>query len=99
MPGGQTTPYTRLYVITQENCINCPAAKAVINEAIDDTDFSYEEIDLLNMDPDFEFKLLENQIFIASTPSIVLDKEGALQLLYSGKVPTVEDIQKVLRGN
>ena len=99
MPGGQTTPYTRLYVVTQQNCINCPAAKAVVNEAITDTNFSYEEIDLQDMDPDFEFKLLENQIFIASTPSIILDKEGALQLLYSGKVPTVEDIQKVLGGN
>ncbi len=96
MPGGQTTPHAILYIITQENCVNCPAAKAIVTEAITETPFSYEEIDLLNMDPDFEFKLLENQIFIASTPSIILDKEGALQLLYSGSIPSVEDIRRVL---
>ena len=53
-----------------------------------------ETIDLQAMDPDFEFKLLEQQLFIASTPSIIIENGGNLRLLHSGDVPTVEQIRR-----
>ncbi|MFW9982173.1 MAG: hypothetical protein ACFFE3_09705 [Candidatus Thorarchaeota archaeon] len=84
-----------LYLFTQDNCANCPAAKAVINEAFDgSTDIRIETVDLKRMDPDFEFRLLEQQVFIASTPSIIIENGGKLRLLYSGEVPSVEAIRE-----
>lgn len=85
-----------LYVITQENCANCPAAKAVVQEAIEDSPIPMKIIDLQEMDPDFEFRLLEHQVFIASTPSIILENNGSLKMLYSGTVPSVEEVRKQL---
>lgn len=66
----------------------------MINEAFDGSDdIQIETIDLMRMDPDFEFKLLEHQVFIASTPSIIIENGGKLKLLYSGEVPSVEAIR------
>ncbi len=93
MPGGRDAVPT-IYLFTQDGCANCPAAKAVIQEAFDGTDVILETIDLPTMDPEFEFKLLENQVFIASTPSIMIEHGGKLRLLYSGEVPTVERIRR-----
>ena len=92
-PGGQDIPPT-IYLFTQDGCVNCPAAKAVIQEAFEDTNINLETIDLQAMDPDFEFKLLEHQVFIASTPSIIIERGGNLRLLYSGEVPSVEQIRR-----
>ena len=98
-PGGQDTPYTTLYLVTQENCINCPAAKAIVQEAIDGTNVPVEIVDLPSMDPDLEFRFLENQIFIASTPTIIIEKGGNLRIISSGKVPTIDGVRKALTGN
>ena len=92
-PGGQDIAPT-IYLFTQDGCANCPAAKAVIQEAFDGTSVNLQTVDLQAMDPDFEFKLLEHQVFIASTPSIIIENGGKLRLLYSGEVPTVEQIQR-----
>ncbi|MFW9808104.1 MAG: hypothetical protein ACFFE6_01880 [Candidatus Thorarchaeota archaeon] len=93
-PGGLATKPT-LYLFTQDNCANCPAAKAVINEAFyGSNNIRIETIDLKRMDPDFEFRLLEQQLFIASTPSIIIENGGKLRLLYSGEVPSVEAIRE-----
>ena len=92
-PGGQDISPT-IYLFTQDGCANCPAAKAVIQEAFDGTNVNWDTIDLQAMDPDFEFKLLENQVFIASTPSIIIENGGELRLLYSGDVPTVDEIRR-----
>jgi hypothetical protein len=92
-PGGQDAVPT-IYLFTQDGCANCPAAKAVVQEAFEGTNINWETIDLTSMDPDFEFKLLENQVFIASTPSIILENGGNFKLLYSGDVPTVEQIRR-----
>jgi hypothetical protein len=82
-------------LFTQDNCANCPAAKAVINEAFDGSNkVNVETVDLQLMDPDFEFKLLEHQVFIASTPSIMIENGGKLRLLYSGEVPSVDAIRE-----
>ena len=93
------TPYSTLYLFTQENCATCPAAKAVVQEALEGTGVSVEIVDLLDVDEDLDFRMLESQIFIASTPSIVVETKGSLKLLYSGVVPTVDDVRKSLGVN
>ena len=90
---------TTVYLITQDNCVNCPAAKAVVEEALLNSEITVETIDLLKMDPDFEFRLLENQVFIASTPSILVETRGNLKMLYSGAVPSVDDVRTQLGVN
>lgn len=93
-PGGLATKPI-LYLFTQDNCVNCPAAKAVVNEAFDGSDIvDIETIDFQKMDPDFEFKLLENQIFISSTPAIIVANSGKMKLLYSGQIPDVDKIRQ-----
>ncbi len=88
-----------IYLVTQENCINCPAAKAVVEEAFAGSTVNVETVDLPTIDSDLEFRLLENQVFISSTPSIIVEKNGVLKMLYSGSVPTVEDIRSKLGVN
>jgi len=92
-PGGPDTVPT-IYLFTQDGCANCPAAKAVIHEAFEGSNVKLETIDLQSIDPDFEFRLLEHQLFIASTPSIIIENGGKLRLLYSGEVPSVEEIRR-----
>jgi hypothetical protein len=97
-PGGQDIPYTTLYLVTQENCINCPAAKAVVQEALEGIDVPVEIVDLPSMDPDFEFRLLENQVFIASTPTIIIERGGNLRMFSSGKVPSIKGVREAVAG-
>ena len=93
-PGGLATKPT-LYLFTQDACVNCPAAKAVVDEAFEGSDsVQVKTVDLKKMDPDFEFLLLEHQIFISSTPSIIVENNGIMKLLYSGQVPDVDTIRK-----
>lgn len=88
-----------IYLVTQEDCINCPAAKAVVEEAFADSVVNIETVDLNAMDPDLEFRLLENQVFIASTPSIIVETSGSLRMLYSGTIPEVEKIRSEVGVN
>ena len=99
MPGEDQTPHAILYLFTQDGCVNCPAAKAVVDEALMGTGVSVETVDLQNMDEELDFRLLESQIFIASTPSIVIENGDSLELLYSGEVPTIEQVRKSLGVN
>ncbi|MFX0056390.1 MAG: thioredoxin family protein [Promethearchaeota archaeon] len=99
MPGEDKTNTSTLYVFTQEDCANCPAAKLVVEEALLGTGYPMRVVDLAEVDEDLDFRMLENQIFIASTPSIVLENQGSLKLLYSGEVPTVEEVRKSLGVN
>ena len=99
MPGEDKTTASTLYVFTQEDCANCPAAKLVVEEALVGTGYPMRIVDLTEVDEDLDFRMLESQIFIASTPSIVLENQGSLKLLYSGEVPTVEEVRKSLGVN
>jgi glutaredoxin len=86
-----------LYLFTQEGCVNCPAAKAAIDEAFDDSDVQIRTVDLKDMDSDFEYILLEHQIFIASTPAIIVENNGKMKMLYSGQIPDIETIRREVR--
>ncbi|RDE12745.1 MAG: hypothetical protein C4K48_09660 [Candidatus Thorarchaeota archaeon] len=95
-PGGLALKPT-LYLFTQDGCANCPAAKAVVNEAFEGSDVQVRTMDLREMDSDLEYILLEHQIFVASTPAIIVENNGSMKLLYSGKIPDVETIRREVR--
>jgi len=86
-----------LYLFTQDGCVNCPAAKAVVNEAFEGSDVQVRTMDLREMDSDLEYILLEHQIFVASTPAIIIENNGSMKMLYSGKIPDVETIRREVR--
>ncbi|MEM4734141.1 MAG: thioredoxin family protein [Candidatus Thorarchaeota archaeon] len=90
---------TTVYLITQKGCVNCPAAKLVLSEALEGTCVSVKEVDLDEMDPDFEYRLLEAQVFIASTPTILVENGKGLTVLWSGRVPTVEQVREAVGVN
>jgi hypothetical protein len=69
----------------------------VINEAFTDSDVLLKTVDLGKLDSDFEYILLEHQIFIASTPAIVIENHGNMKMLYSGQIPDVETIRREVR--
>jgi hypothetical protein len=69
----------------------------VINEAFTDSDVLLKTVDLKEMGSDFEYILLEHQIFIASTPAIVVENQGNMKMLYSGQIPDVETIRREVR--
>ena len=98
-PGGLLISPSTVYLITQENCANCPAAKAVVHEALSDTDVPVKVINLDDMDPDLEFRLLENQLFVASTPSIIIERGGTLKMIHSGEVPTIDQVRNAAGVN
>ena len=79
--------------------MDCPAAKAVVTEALDGSSIPLDIVDLKSINPDFEFKLLENQVFISSTPSIITENDGSLKMLYSGTVPDIEDLRNKIGVN
>jgi hypothetical protein len=79
--------------------VDCPAAKAVVTEALDGSSIPLDIVDLKSINPDFEYKLLENQVFISSTPSIITENDGSLKLLYSGTVPDIEDFRDKIGVN
>ena len=85
-----------LYLVTQPKCAKCPAAKAVVEEAIQGTDVPLRVINLADMDPEFEFRLLEDQVYVSSTPTIILENGGSLRVVTRGVVPTIEKIRKAL---
>jgi glutaredoxin len=93
---GETVRPSTLYLVTQPKCAKCPAAKAVVEEAIQGTDVPLRVINLEDMDPDFEFRLLEEQVFIASTPTIIIENGGSLKVVTRGVVPSIEKIRKAL---
>jgi glutaredoxin len=95
MTPGEDTRQT-VYLFTQPSCANCPAAKMVLSEALQGTNIQLKTVDLQSMDPDLEFRLLEEQVFIASTPSVIVEDGHGLRLLYSGQVPSVEDVRQKL---
>ena len=96
MPPGEDATQHTLYLVTQPQCPRCPAAKAVVEEAIQGTDIPLKIVNLQEMDPDFEYRLLEEQVFVSSTPTILIENGGRLRILTRGVVPSIEKIRKAL---
>ncbi|MHA1962881.1 MAG: hypothetical protein ACW99U_22050, partial [Candidatus Thorarchaeota archaeon] len=50
-PGGLDIKPGRIYLITQDQCVDCPAAKAVVTEALDGSSIPLDIVDLKSINP------------------------------------------------
>jgi len=89
----------QLYLFTRDECVYCPAAKAIVDEIKEDTpELDVIFVDADNMDDDLSFELAENQIYIFSTPTIIIGNGGPLKVFSSGKVPDVVALKVAIGG-
>lgn len=90
----------KVYVFTRGECPNCPAAKQVVKEAAADMNINISVIDADNIGDDLEDELLENQIFVFSTPLILTKNgKGEIRQFSVGLVPDFEELRTALGGH
>ncbi|MEM1511296.1 MAG: hypothetical protein QXW47_01465 [Candidatus Jordarchaeales archaeon] len=87
---------SKLLVFTQENCPNCPVAKKAAEKVSEELRIPLEIFDVTRLPEELEFELLQNQIYIASTPAIVAIEEGGMRLLVLGDPVSYEDLKNIL---
>ena len=82
----------KLLLFTMEKCPNCPLAKKVIREVAEETGIEFEEIDV-------EKDMLKAlQYSVASTPSIVLLRNGDYEVLFRSEVPSKEELVRAIKA-
>ena len=86
---------SKIYFLKRKECVNCPAVKSMLDEL----NIKYKLIDADNISEDLQFKFLENQIFIYSTPSIVIEDDGKFELFSSGEIPKISKLKKEFGGS
>lgn len=90
----------KIYVFTREKCPNCPAAKQVVKEAAADMNINVSIIDADSIDDDLQDELLENQVFVFSTPLVLIKNgEGEIRQFSVSSVPDFEELRTVLGGH
>ena len=82
----------KLLLFTMEKCPNCPLAKKVVREVAEETGIEFEEIDV-------ERDMLKAlQYSVASTPSIVLLRNGDYEVLFRSEVPSKRELARVIKA-
>ncbi|MEM3088884.1 MAG: conjugal transfer protein TraF, partial [Candidatus Bathyarchaeia archaeon] len=86
----------KLLVFTQMNCPNCPTMKKITLEVGKKLNIPVELVDITNSVPEsLEFDLLQNQIYISSTPSVVLvNEDGSIRELVLGEIIYHEELER-----
>jgi len=90
----------KLLVFTQKNCPNCPAMKEIAFEVGKKLGIPVELVDISNSMPeDLEFDLLQYQIFISATPSVVsVNEDGSMRELALGEIVYGEELERRILG-
>lgn len=85
-----------LLLFTQKNCPNCPAMKEIVFEVGKKLDIPVKTIDISNSVPEnIELDLLLNQIYISSTPSVVLvNEDGSMRELVLGEIVYNDELER-----
>lgn len=96
LPGVLNTMIRKLIVFTQENCPNCPVAKKSAEKVCEELNIPLEIIDVKELSEELEFELLKNQIYIASTPTIIAVGEDDMKALVLGEPVTYEELKNML---
>ena len=84
----------------RKGCSQCPAAEATVIEVLSENKYNValELIDADSIDKDLQYKLLNNQIFIIATPTLVYNEEDTYKVISVGRVPTIDEIKSILEG-
>lgn len=89
----------KLILFTREKCPKCPAAKEVVKEIAADMSVDVEAINADNIAEELEYELLENQLFVFSTPTVMIrDDKGKLKKFSTGEIPNPERLRITLGG-
>lgn len=85
-----------LLVFTQKNCPNCPAMKEIVFEVGKKLEIPIKTIDISdNIPENIELELLLNQIYISSTPSVILvNEDGSMSELVLGEIVHNEELAR-----
>lgn len=86
----------KLLVFTQKNCPKCPAMKEIAFEVGKKLKISVQLVDISNdMSEHLEFDLLQNQIYIAATPSVILvDENDSMRELVLGEIIYNDELER-----
>jgi len=87
-----------VYLFKRKGCSNCPAAEAMVDEIAAETDVKVVKVNADNISVNLEYKLLESQIFVFSTPVVVIEDEKGMILHSAGIVPKYKKLKKVMEG-
>ncbi len=85
-----------LLIFTQKNCPNCPAMKEIVFEVGKKLNIPIKLVDISNnMPEDLEFDLLQNQIYISATPSVILvNEDDSMGELVLGEIIYNEELER-----
>ncbi len=86
----------KLMIFTQKNCPNCPAMKEIAFEVGKKLNIPIHLVDISDSMPEqLEFDLLQKQIYIAATPSVILvDEDDSMRELVLGEVIYNEELER-----
>ncbi len=82
----------KLLLFTKKDCPNCPLAKKVVKEVAEELGIELEEVDAE------EDMLKALQYSVASTPSLVLVRNGDYEVLFRSEVPSREELVKAIKA-
>lgn len=82
----------KLLLFTMEKCPNCPLAKKVAKEVAEELGIELEEVDVE------KDRLKALQYSVASTPSLVLVKNGDYEVLFRSEVPGREELVRAIKA-
>ncbi|WXG40776.1 MAG: conjugal transfer protein TraF [Candidatus Freyarchaeum deiterrae] len=85
-----------LLVFTQKNCPNCPAMKEIVFEVGRKLSIPVKLVDISDHLPEqLEFDLLQNQIYISSTPSVILvNEDDSMNELVLGEIVHYDELER-----
>lgn len=90
---------SKIYVFTRRECPNCPAAKQIAEDVAVDMNVSISIINADDIDDDLQDELLENQIFVFSTPLVLIKNgDGEIRQFSVVSPPDFEELRTALGG-
>lgn len=92
--------YMMLYLFKRDGCVNCPAAEKIVEELEKEMkDLDVIIVDAERIDSALEYELAHQQIFVFSTPTIILysDRRRRYEPFSFGVVPDIDELRFVIR--
>jgi len=80
----------KLIVFHMERCPNCPLAKKVARKVAEEHGLEYQEIDVE------EDMITALQCGVASTPSIAIEVNGSVEVLFRSEVPQENQLKEAV---
>lgn len=93
-----TPLYETLYLLTSEKCPRCLSAKMILEEISYKLGINLNIENIDNVNEDVNFNMLENQIFLTSTPSLIGERDGNMNVIDISINLSTEHLMKMITG-